>query len=283
MRRPRCPGARPARAASAGFTLLEAVMVIVVTGIVAVSSSMFIAGPVKNYFDTVRRAMLVDTADTALRRFARDIENAVPNSIRLTQSGGATFVELIPAVSAGHYRSIADPSGTGAVFDPGNATGNAFEIIGPYDVPPSGAQLVIFNLGPGVTSSDAYAGSNRRTIVSLVSNTLSYSLTGGQFPYASPSDRYYVVSGAQSYVCDPVAHTLARYSGYAIQSTQPSSVSAAPLSAATKGVLANYVTSCSVALSQAMQSRNLVTLGLTLTSQAESVNFYQEVHAPNVP
>jgi MSHA biogenesis protein MshO len=273
------------RRGCAGFTLVELVMVIVVTGIVASSTAVFISGPVSAYYATVRRALFADTADVALRRFTRDVESAVPNSARLSTVGGVTFIELIPTLTAGHYRSIPDPSGAGPTLDFTSTTGNSFQIIGPYDTPAVGAQLVIFNLGPGVSASDAYAGTNRRSItaVNTSANTITYSLSGGQFPFASPSDRYFVVNGAMTYVCDPVGGTLARYSGYAIQSSQPTSVGAAPLSTATKGVLATDVTGCAASLTQVFQSHAVVTMYLTLASGADSLSFYQEAHVPNVP
>ena len=51
----------------AGFTLVEAIMVIVITGILAGMVAVFIKAPVDGYVDSVRRAELTDAADTALR------------------------------------------------------------------------------------------------------------------------------------------------------------------------------------------------------------------------
>jgi MSHA biogenesis protein MshO len=276
---------RRARRRSAGFTLVELLMVIVVTGIVASSTAVFISGPVSAYYATVRRAQLSDTADTALRRFARDIESALPNSVRLSTVGGVTFIEFIPTVTAGHYRSAPDPSSTAATLDFTNPTGNSFQVVGPYDTPAVGNQIVIFNLGPGVSSSDAYVGTNRRAItaVNTGTNTLSYSLSGGQFPFASPSDRYFVVNTATTYVCNPAAGTFSRYTGYAIQASQPTSIAVAPLSTATVGVLASDVTGCAAALTTLFQGHALVTVYLTLASAADTLSFYQEAHVPNTP
>jgi MSHA biogenesis protein MshO len=276
-------GSTPRRCA--GFTLIEVVMVIVVTGIVVSATAVFISGPVAGYYATVRRAFLADTADLALRRFSREVESALPNSVRLSTVGSVTFIELIPTVTAGHYRSARDPANSYATLDFTSPTGNSFQIIGPYDAPTVGNQLVIFNLGAGVSASDAYAGTDRRAITAFnaATNTITYSLGGGQFPFASPSDRYFVVNTATTYVCDPLGGTLARYSGYAIQASQPISVGAAPLSSATKGVLADNVTGCAVSLTQVFQSRALVTIYLTLASGPDSLSFYQEAHVPNVP
>ena len=54
-----------------GFTLIEAIMVIVITGILAGMVAVFIRAPIDAYVDSARRADLTDVADTAVRRVAR--------------------------------------------------------------------------------------------------------------------------------------------------------------------------------------------------------------------
>ncbi|MDP1682827.1 MAG: prepilin-type N-terminal cleavage/methylation domain-containing protein, partial [Burkholderiales bacterium] len=56
-----------------GFTLIEMVVVIVLTSILASVVAMFIRLPVQGYVDTARRAEMTDIADTALRRMGRDL------------------------------------------------------------------------------------------------------------------------------------------------------------------------------------------------------------------
>src|SRR5258708_25290196 len=80
--------ARPAAQREGGFTLTEAIIVIVITGILFVAVAVFIQSPVKGFFDTARRAQLVDIADTALQRIGRDVRLALPNTVRLATSGG---------------------------------------------------------------------------------------------------------------------------------------------------------------------------------------------------
>ena len=65
------------------MTLIELVIVIAISSIIAVGMAAFIARPIEAYVDAARRAELTDIADTALRRMTRDLRTALPNSIRV--------------------------------------------------------------------------------------------------------------------------------------------------------------------------------------------------------
>src|SRR5690606_28790817 len=84
-----------------GFTLVEAVIVIAISGIVAAVVAVFIRAPVESYLDLNTRAELTDIADTAVRRMARDVRLALPNSIR---SPGAQCFEYLATSTGGRYR-----------------------------------------------------------------------------------------------------------------------------------------------------------------------------------
>ena len=87
----------------AGFTLIEAIMVMVITGILAALVASF-ASPLKGYFDATARADLADVADTALRRMARELHAALPNSVRVSGS----YIEFLPTTIGGRYRKEQD-------------------------------------------------------------------------------------------------------------------------------------------------------------------------------
>ena len=70
-----------------GFTLIELVVVMVLTGIIAVLVGRNITRPVEGFIDLGRRAELVDIAELTLRRMTREIHLALPNSVRV--SGGS--------------------------------------------------------------------------------------------------------------------------------------------------------------------------------------------------
>ncbi|HEX6708459.1 MAG TPA: type II secretion system protein [Albitalea sp.] len=271
-----------------GFTLMEAVLVIALTGIVAVMVGVFIRAPVTGYVDQARRAELVDIADTALRRLGRELQRALPNSIRVDATG--TALEFLPVSAAGRYRAAPDAAGAGDFLDFGSNTDNSFAVLGPAVSVSAGDQLVVHNLGlPG---ADAYSGESRRALTSTGAAlaTLSYTVGGTQFPFASPGNRFQVVRTPVSFLCSEAAGgagSLRRYAGYAIQAAQPTSAAAAPLSTlsgADNALLAAQVETCRFAYDPNVSPRNgLVTLTLKLTSGGESVTLMHQVHVDNAP
>ena len=98
----RTPGKR-GTASEAGFSLLEIVVVLSVSAILASVLSSFITRPMESYRDLTLRAALVDEAELAIRRTARDVRSALPNSLRV--SGDGMKVELLRAVDGARYRT----------------------------------------------------------------------------------------------------------------------------------------------------------------------------------
>lgn len=268
---------------AAGFTLVEVIIVIVITGVIAAVVAIFIPKPVQGYFDSVRRAQLTDSADLALRRIARDIQTALPNSIR---SGDANnyFLEFLPVRSGGRYRSSPD-GGTNAL-DVSSASDVDFDVLGPGVAIESGDSIVIYNTAQ--TGADAYAGDNRRavngTFGTAVTNIV---FSGSQFPRESPFYIFQVVSTPVTYACDATNGVLWRFSGYAIQSGQPIAIGSAPLVSGAR--LANNVVCASSGadLGTGFVVRNadgLVGLRIHLRdASGEEVRLYREVHVDNTP
>src|SRR5688572_4675890 len=109
-----------------GFTLLELIIVIVITGIIAAAVAVFMRMLIQSYFDTTRRAELTDRADTALRRMGRDIHLALPNSVRIAASGSNTAIEFLLTRSGGRYRASVTSTGTGDILDFNSGTDSSF-------------------------------------------------------------------------------------------------------------------------------------------------------------
>jgi len=163
---------------SRGFTLVEMIIAIVITGILVAMVSMFGRRQIESYLDVSNRADLSDAADTALRRIGRDLQAALPNSVR---NNDVNFLEFVPIATAGRYRA---DIGGGAGDDPldfTSATDNSFDVFGPVVNIAAGEQLVIFNLGqPG---SDVYDGTSRRAAPA------GNNLAKGKFAPAGTPDR----------------------------------------------------------------------------------------------
>ena len=139
-----------------GVTLVELVMVIVIIGVMGSFTLWIITGPVDMYNAQATRAELTDAAELALRRIARDIRRAVPNSVRV--GGGGTAVEMLNTMDGGRYRLRPGP---GAASQDKrlrfNNTDDEFNVVGPFSPLNSNAhRLVIYNLG--IAGANAYAG-----------------------------------------------------------------------------------------------------------------------------
>jgi MSHA biogenesis protein MshO len=286
--------------AQAGFTLVEAVMVIVITGILAAIVAVFIRAPVDGYFDSVRRAQLTDTADVALRRMTRDVRLALPNSLRVTTTGGVAYIEFIMTSAGGRYRDSSDGSTGGDFLSFANSADLTFDVHGPMPAVTAGDFVVVYNLGPGNAPADAYAPANasndcttpcnRARITGVAGNTITLATNpfGNQAPpLPSPAGRFQVIPAATravTYSCPTAAAgDLTRFWNYgfnAAQVTPPVGGSQAPLAAG--GV------TCNVAYAPNIGGRNgLLEVQLTLTSgagaSAETVTLQQQIRVDNAP
>jgi len=269
-------------------------MVIVITGIIAGVVAVFIRAPMQGYFDTARRAELTDTADTAVRRIARDLHLALPNSVRVT--GGNQVIEFLSTRTGGRYR--AEKGVVGDDILDFSAADTSFEVLGPGIMFETGDQIVIYNLG--IPGADAYAGNaaatdNRRAYNGAVNpvTVSNVSITSAnRLPLDSPSHRFQVVDMPVTYFCDLAAGNLWRYWGYAIQPLQTSTDTIAELDAlalpatATRGkaLLAQNLSACDFAYAPGVTERSgLVSIRLSITQSDETVSLYHAVHVSNVP
>ncbi len=268
-----------------GFTLIEMIMVMVITGIIAAMVAVFITKPVEGYVDSARRAKMTDAADTALRRLSRDVRLALPNSLRVTSVGGTSYIEFIMTSSGGRYRDAADGSTGGKVLDFSNAANLEFDVLGPPPGISANDYVVVYNLGLGFSPADAYSGGNIAQVASVSGNTV----TLASNPFAaesplmpSPNDRFQVVPGgvqAVTYACPAtVPGSFTRYWGYGFNAAQPT-----PPSGGSSALLVDNAT-CSVDYTaNAEQQNGLLSIDLTLSESGESVGLFDQIHVDNSP
>jgi MSHA biogenesis protein MshO len=276
-----------------GFTLIEAVMVIVITGIIAAVVAMFIRLPVQGYIDSVARAELADVADTSLRRMARDLRLALPNSVRIS----GNYMELLLTKTGGRYLAEEDAQGTAGILSFTNPSSTGFKLVGTPPAGPlaivAGDSIVVYNLGLG--AADAYSGGNRATVTGVAGNTI----TIGSNPFAlqdppfkSPVRRFQVVSSPVTYFCDGLSGggtgRLIRYWDYTISPTQPTtSASLATGTNPKNAILATNVQSCVFDYASLPNTHSgLIGLSITLTNannNAGTVVLFHQVHVDNTP
>ncbi len=282
---------------SRGFTLIEMIMVIVITGIIGAIVAVFLRAPIDQYMDVARRAELTDIADTALRRVTRDLRLALPNSVRVRNAAGtacngaqACYLEYIPSIGGGRYRDSVDGGGLG---DPllFSAADISFDVLGTMPTVAAGDQIVVYNLG--IPGADAYAGKsaathNRRAVSGVAGSVISITSvnvlpfdsciydTGG---FVIGGCRFQVAQNPVTYVCDPVAGTLVRWQEASFQAVQPIAVPAG------QPILASNITACSFSYDSNVvaQRSGLVTMRLSITQDAETVTLYNASHVSNQP
>jgi MSHA biogenesis protein MshO len=281
---------------ASGFTLVEMIIVIVITAIIAVAVATFMRLPVQGYVDTVARAELVDAADTAVRRMSRDLRLALPNSIRVSADGQS--LELLLTKTGGRYLDEEDgvqQTPTLQILDFNNSANVNFTVVGnmPTDnqaIVPNSDYLVVYNLGEGQDPANAYCAGdscgNRTRITGVSGNlvTLAQNVFANQTPsFRSPGHRFQVVSTPVTYACG--GGVLRRYSNYAIAAAQP--VPATIPATATNALLAQNVTGCTFAYAAQANVRNAL-VGITLTMQnvganTGTVTLFHQVHVDNTP
>ncbi|MFQ5659794.1 MAG: type II secretion system protein J [Gammaproteobacteria bacterium] len=300
---------------TAGFTLIELIVVITLTGIIATLVARNISRPIEGFIDLGKRAQLVDITELALRRMSREIRLALPNSVRLTDGvtqnmqicvatvATSCSVEILRTLDGGRYR--ARPDGTaGPCGTPGNdklnfsVSNDCFEVLGALtnlpDVNATADQtscgngisdcLVIFNTGQA--GANAYAADNIAGIQAAAANTLTFDISGGtttRFPFKSPRQRFHIVDMPVSFVCNPAAGTITRQADYAITTLQ------LPNPGPPGRLLADNVTQCTFKYDQGANSRNAllvadITISATDTQgNPNRVRLIEQIQVPNVP
>jgi len=282
-----------------GFTLVELIIVMVITAVLAGILLVFFRPAMQNYLAAGRRATLTDLADGAMRRMVRDIRVSVPNSIRQIN---ARCLEMMPTSAGGRYRAAEDtawdannPGNPSMALDT-NVPASGFDVLTPIATQPAvGDWVVIGNQAAG----DLYAaGITRHPIaqVQAAPNTSVGTLRLGfaspvQFPVGYDGGRFVIVPNAQqavSYVCvNPGVDangtgtgTLHRVAGYGFNAngTCPAAANAPILATRVQACNFNYNFATG-----ATAQNGYVEITLQLTDRGESVPLFYGAHVDNVP
>ncbi len=260
-----------------GFTLFELVIVIALTGILAISLSSLTQYSVSGYIDAKDRNRLSQSSKWITERVAREVREALPQSIRVNVSGNIHCVEYMDIVNASNYLNL---PASGAVsnfnavkFDIINAAGLLVAIM-PIDA------NNIYNVSGTIASVASIVDAGNQATINLTSAT--------NFTRRSPQSRFYLLTTPISFCLNDNNGQVTRYSGYSIASTQPT-----PPSGGTSELMAeNMSANGSVFNYQpgTLSRAGLLQMNFRLQNRSrnqganeETFEVFHEVHIRNVP
>lgn len=288
-----------------GFTLVELVMVIAITGVIAVSLVIFFTPAVNSYFDTQRRANLVDMADTALRRMRRDVQRAVPNSIRTSSN---QCFELVPTSAGGRLRmgpdtvndssaNCAPGANCSAWLDTSTSIASLDVMSSFSTIPATGDWIVIGNQN----GNEVYSGASRVQISGVATPRATdgahrLAFAPSSFPAGYDVGRVSIVSNnggspATSYVCSGAGTSNGTGTGTLFRVARGfdgayPSPNTCPGTSTGADILATNVARCNFVYSPTVgntQQSGYVWMELELADSGEKISLSFGAHVDNVP
>lgn len=265
-----------------GFTLIELIIVIIISGILAVGSARFIAHTIGGYSATGVRQGNAAIGVVAMEKLSREIRQALPNSVR-TYNGGAC-IEFVPVLFAARYTSapIAPAAaGTSVSFIDRDPDYTLSGLINEYAVIYPSSVGAIYSPGTTTPITNTQIASVTATGMTLGANH--------QFPTDSPAKRVYIVSDPVSYCYASVLGEtgIFRYDDYGFNATMTT-----PPTTGNRDLLVNNINSGTVSFSvvPATLVRNAlveisfqVSVPVSYASANETLYMHQEVQIRNVP
>lgn len=214
----------------AGFTLIELVVTMVILSIVGVVTSRLISSAVERYQVASATSRLAGVGRLAVERIGREIRNAMPESIRVTNDGAC--VEFLSIQTASRYLDgeQLDPDGSSADPFPvngGAAAASQFSVVIPFPdlatpsyvavSPNNSAQLYASNNAlVGFAGSAAIQNGTGIDIPNVLQINLDQAF---RFPQHSPRERVFFLLDETSYCL--VGDRLQRFVSYGLQAAQP--------------------------------------------------------------
>lgn len=208
-----------------GFTLIEIISVIVLLGILGAFSYQFFTFGISSYVDLASRDKMTDQGRFIVDRMAREIVNALPNSVRVIQNSEPSVkcIEFFPVNIATGYLSIptipaSDQVRTITFTTPTSAANNFLAAVftrdecSVYGVKTGGGSCDI--TGDGNTDAADRAWHPIRSWSAIDAQTTGITLSSAvSYSQESPSKRLYIATSPVAF-CLHDDGRLLRYSGY---------------------------------------------------------------------
>ena len=245
-----------------GFTLVELIAVIVILSIVASIGTGFIVKSTDAYQRTQSRALLVNTSRQALERMTRQLRNALPYSVRVTNSGNC--VEFMHIVAAGNYFSPVPDQSNGSAA---KSNFTASPVVTDFGTPRHvtiGAMAPTEIYGAAAISRAGYASGN----VNLSAPK--------KWQRNSINKRFYLLDNPQAFCW--VGNELRFYEGIGVALANVNVAGA-------HSILAKNVTATTpFLLAGGSENRNVaINIKLNFSSAGETITYAQRILIRNVP
>ena len=253
-----------------GFTLVELITVMMILGILSLGTVKFIGDSSQGFASTISRSELATDARFVVERLARDVRDALPNSVRVS----AGCLEFIPVVGASSYTTL--PLITAA-------TTFLSVPVDPLPIPANTRTAVFPDLNIYTLGSPAIISPTVALSAPDVNNEVTVTMAAAHsFVTESPSNRYFLVTDPVSYCVD--AAQIWRYNGYGFVSAQPGPVALPGAMPGRALVTQNVTTLAPFTLNDATLTRNAVVgIDLEFTRDGDSVRIEHMVQIRNVP
>ena len=206
---------------TAGFTLIELVIVMVLLGLSLSFLSNLLSNVSAMYLAQQSRALLLDQSRFVLERISRELRDATPNSVRVSNTATYSCIEFVPFTGAGRYQQL--PQAPDQL--------NQLDVVAlnPTFLPQAGQWLLIYPQSAAALYDTP--ATNQGVRVQLANPPLqddgdgvaqTYRLLLAQpfgFSAGSPVNRFYLLASPVSFC----AHDNAvwRYQGYGWHRDQP--------------------------------------------------------------
>lgn len=274
--------------AQRGFTIIEIVITLLISAILAVGIVGYIGEAVEGFAASGNRNKLATSGRNVVDRIALELHNAVPNSLRVStaQGTGDQCLEFIPFIGASNYRD-APFTGSGA---------SQFEAIDFNPeltlASPAGRYAIIYP----INTQSVYAGGSPgpRALIDEIEDT------GGndgivtvrldathRYSRRSPVERFYVADQPVSFCVE--GGQLFRYQSYGFQTTQctPDTASCLPETAPDRTLISRSIDNSSLTafeiLAATLRRNAIVAIDLNFTESGDVVRIKHEVLMRNVP
>lgn len=271
-----------------GFTIIEIVVTILVSSILAVGIVGYIGDAIEGFAASGNRNKLATNGRVVVDRIAMELHNAVPNSLRVStaQPAGDQCLEFIPFTAATSYIDAPFTGGGGTVieavdFNPALTLAS-----------PAGVHAVIYP----INTQDLYDGGSPgpRALVDEIEDTggadgkVTVTLDAThRFSRRSPVQRFYVSGEPVSFCL--VGAQLFRYENYGFQSTQCTTATPAclPTTAPDRQLISEQIDNTGLAafdiIPGTLRRNAIVSMDFNFTEAGDVVKIKHEVLMRNVP